>query len=57
MIGYKAWHNSKQGIVPVLVVGKEDGDYIIWKRLGKVVVERVVKRDTLYAFDTKEGWE
>lgn len=50
MIGYKGWLIDKRNGVamPVIIVGFEDDNLIVWKLINGIVLERVVSRDKIF---------
>jgi len=46
----KAWYAGRNGngVCPVLIVGLEKGNAVVWKLINNVVLERVVPLDKLY---------
>lgn len=49
MIGHKAWFWPKRGNpCPVLVVGTEGKNLVVWKLINGIVLERVVSAKDVY---------
>ena len=50
MIGYKGWLIDKRNgaAMPVIIVGFEDDNLIVWKLINGIVLERVVSRDKIF---------
>ena len=50
MIGYKGWFIDKRNGVamPVIIVGFEGDNLIVWKLINGIVLERVVSRDKIF---------
>ena len=50
MIGYKGWFIDKRNgvVMPVIIVGFEDDNLIVWKLINGIVLERVVSRDKIF---------